>query len=70
MTKITLFWPLMLLTSCSWVLTHPAEDAEAIAILKEAGTDIYQYETKTLSPALPPGLPPMKLKGPSGPGAK
>ena len=68
MTKITLFWPLLLLTGCSWVLTHPTEDAEAVGIVEEAAKEVYQYETKTLSPSPQPGVPPMKIPGASGPG--
>ena len=67
MTKIVLYWPLILLTSCQWVLTHPEEDAEAVSVVEEVAKDFYQYETKTLSPGpqLPASQPP--LNGPLGP---
>lgn len=68
MKRLISLLPLLILTGCQWILTHPSEDEAALEILKEAGTDIYQYETRTLSPTPPLGVPPMKLKGPSGPG--
>jgi len=68
MQAISLLFTLFL-TSCSWVATHPQQDAAVIEIAEECMQDLYTYETRTLSPGpqLPPGTPPMKLQGPSGP---
>jgi len=70
MKKFSVLLPLLILTGCQWVLTHPSEDAEALGVIEEAGKDIYDYESKTLSPAPPvnqdiwhkdlPVAPPMK----------
>ena len=36
---------------CQWLLTHPEEDIEIAHYVEEGVEDIYEYETKTLSPS-------------------
>jgi len=42
-------------SSCAWIATHPAEDAELVELGETAVKDLYDYETKTLSPTTPVG---------------
>ena len=57
----------LLITGCQWILTHPEIIPEAEQVGEEIIKEIQIYEHgRTLSPSQPP----MKLKGPSGPGAK
>lgn len=70
MTKFSLLLPLILLSSCTWVATHPKEDMEIILSAEEIARDLYQYESRTLSPAPPQphvhhDLPPFKPKAPN-----
>lgn len=63
--QVVLISLLLLLTSCQWLLTHPEVEVEVIEVAEELMTDLYQYETKTLSPAPPQphvqhDLPPFK----------
>lgn len=63
MKKFTPLLPLVLLTSCTWLATHPQEDLAALGALEQGVEELYQYESRTLSPApqqLPPGTPPLK----------
>lgn len=67
MRSLSILLPLMILTGCAWIASHPKEDALAVEVIEEAIEKLYEYETHTLSPAPPPGYPPMKIPGPSGP---
>lgn len=63
MKKLVFFLTLFLNTGCQWIATHPKEDAEIVEAVEEATLKLYEYETRTLSP----GVPPHKLIGPTGP---
>lgn len=63
MKRLISLIPLLILTSCQWILNHPQEDAEAVELIEKAGEEVYEFESRTLSP----GVPPMKLNGPTGP---
>lgn len=65
-----MFLTLILHSSCQWVLSRPEEDTEAVGVIEEVVQDLYQYESRTLSPSPPPGVPPMKPIGPTGPSVK
>ena len=72
MKKITLLAPLLFLTSCQWIATHPKEDMEFLLSAEEVARELYQYETRTLSPAPPQphvhhDLPPFKPRIPNAP---
>ncbi len=71
MRKISiLWWPLILLSSCQWLLLHPEILPEAEEVGEEVVKDVQEYEhSRTLSPGpqLPSGTPPMKLHGATGP---
>jgi hypothetical protein len=65
MKKFISLLPLLTLVSCQWIATHPKEDAEVISAVEGIVKEIYEYETKTLSPAPPQphvhhDLPPFK----------
>lgn len=53
MRKFSLFLPLIMLTACNWIITHPTEDAEAVGLVEQGVQEIYSYERKTLSPTPP-----------------
>jgi hypothetical protein len=55
---------IILLASCQWIATHPQEDAEAIQLIEQGTQEIYEYETKTLSPS---PQQPNAIQGPIGP---
>ncbi len=40
-------------SSCQWIMTHPVEDAEMVQLGEQAVEDLWNYETKTLSPTPP-----------------
>lgn len=51
-TLISIFLALST-SSCQWILTHPAEDAEMVQLGEQAVEDLWDYETKNLSPTPP-----------------
>jgi hypothetical protein len=63
MKKVCFVLSLLMQTGCQWVVTHPKEDAVIVEAVEEAALKLYEYETRTLSP----GMPPHKILGPTGP---
>jgi hypothetical protein len=63
MKKSIFFLTLFLNTGCQWVATHPKEDVAVLEAVDEGILKLYEYETRTLSP----GVPPHKILGPIGP---
>jgi len=43
---------------------HPKEDIMAIEAAAKGLEALYEYETRSLSPAPPPGYPPMMMPSP------
>lgn len=66
MKRLISLLPLLILTSCAWIATHPKEDEVIIESIEEGVLRLYEYETRTLSP----GVPPHKIMGPTGPTKK
>jgi len=70
--KYLLAFCLISLSGCTWLATHPQIAVEAIELSEEALSDLYRYESKTLSPAPPQPhaeyqLPPFKPGMPYAP---
>ena len=63
MKKPIIFLTLILQSSCQWIATHPKEDAAIVEAVEKGVLEIYEYETRTLSP----GMPPHKIIGPIWP---
>jgi hypothetical protein len=63
MKRLMFFLTLFIQTSCQWIATHPKEDEVIVEAIEKSVEEIYKYETRTLSP----GIPPHKIIGPSGP---
>ncbi len=63
MKRLISLLPLFFLHSCAWIAANPVVEEEAIEIAEELTSDLYRYETRTLSP----GVPPHKIMGPDGP---
>lgn len=62
--NLSILLSIMIFTSCTWIATHPQEDAEILLSIEKLAERAYEYESKALSP-MPPQ--PHTLYGPTGP---
>ena len=51
--KVFLISLFLCFQSCAWIVAHPEVEVEAAKLGIEALKEIYEYESKTLSPAAP-----------------